>query len=154
MAWTRVYNLCHLWTMNMKRSNYLGVMLWMDKVCKYIPYSWWWTTAHCKGQRGSEWYWRWTPPVVSSVAINSSLRAAFILLYWWLLCCRCRLLQRLHKRWRQMDKDLIKSAPDYMKMDGGNWRWMHALAANPTFCLYLVCTWTLQKIVKDLHLLS
>lgn len=130
--WGQDYYSCHLWSMNMKRTNYLGVTLWMDRVCKYIPDSWWWTTVHCKGQRGSEWYWRWTPPVVSSVAINSSQRAAFIRLYWWWECWHCAFLQQPHKWWRQMDIDLIKSRPDYMKIEGGNWRWMHAMAANPT----------------------
>lgn len=132
--WGQDYYSCHLWSMNMKRTNYLGVMLWMDRVCKYILYSWWWTTLHCKGQRGSERCW-WTPPVVSSVAISSSTRKAFICRYWWLKRQHSGLLKQPHKWWRQMDKDLIKSRPDYMKIEGGNWRRMHALAANPTPCL-------------------
>lgn len=134
MVGTRHYYSCHLWSMNMKRSNYLGVTLWMDRVCKYIPYSWWWTTLHWKGQRGSEWYWRWTPPVVSLVTINSSPRAAFIRPYWWWERRHRGLLQQPHKWWRQMDIDLIKSRPDYMKIEGGNWGWMHTMAANPTYC--------------------
>lgn len=132
MVGTQDYYSCHLWSMNMKRSNYLGVTLWMDKVCKYILYSWWWITLHCKGQRGSEWYWRWTPPVVSSVTINSSPRVAFIRLYWWQEHRHHGFLQQPHKWWRQMDIDLIKSGPDYMKIEGGNWRRMHAMAANST----------------------
>lgn len=132
MLGTQDYYSCHLWSMNMKRTNYLGVTLWMDRVCKYIPHSWWWTTLHSKGQRGSEWYWRWTPPVVSSVAINSSPRASFTRLYWWWKRWHRGFLPQPHKWRRQMDIDLIKSGPDYMKIEGGNWRWMHAMAANPT----------------------
>lgn len=82
--------------------------------------------------RESEWCWRWTPPVVSSVAINSSLRAAFILLYWW-PCRHCGLFQQPHKWWRQMDTDLIKSRLDFKKIEVGNYRWMDAMAAKPTF---------------------
>lgn len=133
--WGQNYYSCHLWSMNMKRTNYLGVTLWMDRVCKCISYSWWWTTLHCKGQRGRRRYWRWTPPVVSSVAINSSPRAAFIRLYWWREHQHSGFLLQPHKWWRQMHIDLIKSGPDYMKIEGGNWRWMYAMAANSSPCL-------------------
>lgn len=133
MVGAQDYYSCHLLSMNMKRSNYLGVTLWIDRVCKYIPYSWWWTTRHCKGQRGSEGYWRWTPPVVSSVAINSSPRAAFIRLYWWR---ERRSFPPTTTQMMKTDGYLIKSSrPDYMKIEGGNWRWTPTMATHSTLSL-------------------
>lgn len=52
------YYSCQFWSMNMKRTNYLGVILWMDRVCKYHPYSWWCIVKAREGGRGR----RWTPP--------------------------------------------------------------------------------------------
>lgn len=118
--------------MNMKRSNYLGVLVWMDKVCKYSPYLCWWTTLKAREGMSDtddehpllcpQWpsILHWERP--SSFCIDDSC------------CWRISLLQWPHKRWRWMDTHLIKSEPDYMKMEGGNWRWMHAFASNPAPC--------------------
>lgn len=53
-----------------------------------------------------------------------------------------------------MDEDLIKSRPDCMKIEGGNWRGMHAMAANQTPCLNLLSQefhrYASQKMKKEL----
>lgn len=109
MVGTQDYYSCHLWSMNMKRSNYLGVTLWMDRVCKYIPYSWWWTTLFCKGQREREWVILKmnTPCCVlgshqfftkSSLHLHVLMKGA----------PAPQLHQPPHKWWRQMNIDLIK----------------------------------------------
>lgn len=126
------YYSCHLWSMNMKRSNYLCVMLCMDSQCKYIHSDELLCTV--KARKGVSLQ---TPPIVSSAAINSSPRAGFTHQYWWRRRQRqlCGLLWQPHKRWRQMDTHLIKSTLDYMKIEGANWWWMCTMGDNQEPCL-------------------
>lgn len=121
--WGRDYYSCHFWSMNMKRTNYLGVVLWMDGVCKYHAV---FTLMHRKRPERQREMAKTNTPVVSLAAIASSPRRLFNC-YWWGERRRHRRLKQAHKWWRQMNKDFIQLRPDYMKIEGGNWRWMHNL---------------------------
>lgn len=72
--WGRDYYCRHLCRLNMKRTNYLGVMLWMDGVCKYPATL---AVVHRKRPERQREAGKMNTPVVSSAAIASSPRRLF-----------------------------------------------------------------------------
>lgn len=87
-GWRRTVNhvICMYEKMNINRTNYLGVMLRMDKLFKHISYWWWWTTVW--GSLGE-----WELLKMNSPFVLDSLPS---LHHWWLaVMCGSVLLFKL-----------------------------------------------------------
>lgn len=109
--------------------------------CCKMPQSDWWVMSDILA--------RYPPPpsllLSGHQLFMETVWTHFITQYWWWESWRYVFLQQPLEWWRLMHIDLIKSRVDYIKIEGGNFRWMLTMQAQPFYEEQCYSTLSVEK---------